>query len=148
MSMLPVKKPHPLLPFILVLAVLGVTAVAMLIVMANAPSRSHATPTAPSYTAQNMEALKVAQPNDLLLCVIENGTNDPTVQRAVIVESSTVERVVGYSLDQYSIRRTILEYPYFDSCDLRLLRPSETRAATDMLASVILYGLNPKPPVN
>lgn len=137
----------PSLPYLIPIAIIAAAVAMLSIISINTWTHSNATPI-PSYTAENLEALKAAQPNDLLLCVVENGTDQPTIQRAIIVESSSVERVVGYSLDQYSIRKTTVNHPYFGSCDLRLLRPGKTVVVESIMANIILYGLNPKPQAN
>jgi hypothetical protein len=63
-----------------------------------------------------------------------------------LVENSNADRVVAYSLNQRFVGGLkIYDYLSFDTCEIRILRPSETRVASDMLASIILYGFDPPP---
>ncbi len=110
--------------------------------------QKHATDNAvstPSYREQNMKVLRMAQRDDILICIVGSGTAQ-TVQRALLVENSNEDRVVAYSLNQRSVGGIrIYDYLMFDTCEIRILRPSETRGASDMLASIILYGFDPPP---
>lgn len=101
---------------------------------------------ASSYQEKNLKVLKMAQRDDILICIVGSGTAQ-TVQRALLVENSNADRVVAYSLNQRFVGGIrIYDYLMFDTCEIRILRPSETRGASDMLASIILYGFKSEPP--
>ncbi len=110
-----------------------------------APQWTHVNaPPTPSYQGKNLAVLKMTKRDDVLICVVENGTSRPTIQRALLVENSNADRIVAYSLNQRFVGGVrIYDYLMFDACEIRILRPSETRGASDMLADIILYGLNP-----
>lgn len=99
---------------------------------------------APSYYVQNLEALKRAQPDDVLTCIGGGDGIHPVFRHAVLIENNYQEYVRGQDLNYRSIGPMQTYYPtVFDGCEVRILRPSKTRVATDTLASIILYGLNP-----
>lgn len=104
-------------------------------------NRSVATP---SYQVQNLEALKRAQPDDVLTCIGGGDGIHPVFRHAVLIENNYQEYVRGQDLNYHAVGPMRKYYPtVFDGCEVRILRPSKTRVATDTLASIILYGLNP-----
>jgi hypothetical protein len=132
--------------FFLSIVGLGLIAfiILMIIGMTGQRTTADATPT-PSYQTKNQEVLKRAQRDDILICIVGSGTAQ-TVRRALLVENSNADRVVAYSLNQRFVGGLkIYDYLSFDTCEIRILRPSETRVASDMLSSIILYGFDPPP---
>lgn len=143
------KPKLPPSPYFIPIAVIGVAAAILLITMISNSSRSDATSVPASYQEQNLKSLRLVQPNDLVLCVSDKpGTTQPEIKFAFLVEQNKGEYMTGYHPSQYTLSRAdggesfslLSEW----KCEIRILRPSETRAATDMLASIILYGLNPR----
>lgn len=135
--------------FVKILLVFGAVASAFAIIALAAYYGKNATSVPASYQEQNLKSLRLVQPNDLVLCVSDKpGTTQPEIKFAFLVEQNKGEYMTGYHPSQYTLNRAdggesfslLSEW----KCDIRILRPSETRAATDMLASIILYGLNPR----
>ena len=60
----------------------------------------------PSYQAQNLEVLKSAQPKDLLLCETQDGSSQPKIRRAFLVDKNDGERLIGTALEQRIAIRT------------------------------------------
>jgi len=125
-------------------ALLGV----MVYALNHPPGKSDEAPT-PSYQENNLAMLKSAQPNDLVICVVQKeGFLAPDTKFAIIVDRNANDQIYGSWIDQRAIEpiqngrsHSILADK---KCAIRILRPSETRSATDMIATIILYGLNPR----
>ena len=133
--------------FVKILLVFGTIASAFAVIALAAYYGKNATSAPVSYQAQNLESLKIVRPNDLILCVVDKpATLQPEIKFAFLVEQNKGKYMTGYYPSQYTLSRAdggesfslLSEW----KCEMRILRPSETRAATDMLASIILYGLN------
>lgn len=110
---------------------------------------SNAAP-APSSATQNLEVLKSAQPNDLLLCVIPgDGPLAPLVKRAIIINQNDGEYLTGHELDYHTSNlNSRYSYDKFSDCEVRLERDMPTSSMPAHIGRIFLYGLNPKPPVN
>ncbi|MFZ1719792.1 MAG: hypothetical protein WAU28_00395 [Candidatus Moraniibacteriota bacterium] len=106
-------------------------------------------PPAHSYQEKNLEVLKAAQPNDLVICVGEK-PGGSHIKFAFLVEQNMGTYMTGH----YPSQRTLSRADGGESfvllstweCEMQILRPSETRVASDMLASIILYGFKYAPP--
>lgn len=103
-----------------------------------------ATP-APSYEAKNLEVLKSAKQNDLIVCTVNrNGVHK--VRRVIIVDQNDGAYLYGYQINSMSIERIQGGYPYFilsDHCSEIWITPPSI--AFDNIGRYILYGLNPPP---
>lgn len=135
-------------PFIMVLVIACIVAAMAIAVLAISKGiemwqQSGVVPT-PSYYVRNLEALKRAQPDDILTCIGGGDGIHPVFRHAVLIENNYQEYVRGQDLNYHAVGPMRKYYPtVFDGCEVRILRPSKTRVATDTLASIILYGLNP-----
>lgn len=109
-------------------------------------TRLNATP-APSYQEKNLEVLKIAKPNDLVVCTVDNkGVHE--VRRVIIVEQNDGAYLHGYQINSMSVERMKGGHPYFilsDHCSQIWITPPSI--AYDNIGRYILHGLNPpKPP--
>jgi hypothetical protein len=126
------------------LALLG----AMVYGLNHPPGKSNEAP-ATSYQERNLEVLKSVKTNDLVLCVVEKGSAMHTeIKFAFLVEQNKEKYMTGYYPSRYTLSHADggESFSHLSAwrCEMRILRPSETRAASDMLARIILYGLNPR----
>ena len=106
-----------------------------------------ATPPAPSYQEKNLEVLKAAQPNDLLLCVVEKKDSSlaPDIWAAILVDQNDGGFLHGYTLNSRQLNYIQNGgYPYgrFSKCEARIVKEPFAR---ETIGRIILHGLNQPP---
>jgi hypothetical protein len=78
----------------------------------------------PSYYMRNLEKLKAAQPNDLVVCIRSN--TPLKVERAVLVDQNNGELLSGFEIrHRYveHIRKGGYTYDVFSGCEARIVKP-------------------------
>jgi len=98
-----------------------------------------------SYAAQNLEALKVAQPNDLVVC-LEKAGKQSAYDRIVLVNSNSGDALIGNEINK-RILFLLGKHPYdvFDHCQVKLIHDTPQNIRT-IVGGIILDGY--KPPAN
>ncbi|QQR78977.1 MAG: hypothetical protein IPJ68_01755 [Candidatus Moraniibacteriota bacterium] len=99
----------------------------------------------PTYQAQNLEVLRTAQPNDLIICIIEGeGSGVPRLPRvvhAIIIDQNANDQITGSVIRQHAIepRHGWLGYSALSHCEVRVLRPPATFEA---IGRIYTYGID------
>ena len=137
----------------IILILFAVAAAAMIAVTGNyfwnKRVGTDATPPAPSYQEKNLEILKTARHDDLVLCVAKKvGEQREETEFAFLVDQNDETNMTGYQLNQYRLDqisiaggisfRKVAKW----KCEMRVLQGN---AAKDRLSSIIFDGRNPTP---
>ncbi len=131
-----------------ILWILGAFALIGVIVYAlnHPPGKSNETP-APSYQEKNLEVLKTARHDDLIICVVEkSGSIQPDTVFAFLVDQNDGTNMTGETPMYRGLSRhdggwnIRLISPW--KCEMRVLQGN---AARDRLSSIIFDGRNPPP---
>lgn len=89
------------------------------------------------YHETNLKTLRQAQPDTLILCVIET-----SIKRAVFVEKNDENSLLyGYEFSMLSIQHidSGISYASFDDCEVRVLK--NKAAWSGIIGSIIVNGL-------
>lgn len=95
----------------------------------------------PSYYMRNLEELKAAQPNDLVVCIRSN--TPLKVERAVLVDQNNGELLTGLQVSHRFVEHFngsgYNYYNVFSTCHVQVVRPPQSY---EMIGSIITGGPN------
>lgn len=100
-----------------------------------------------SYQEQNLQVLRTAKPNDLILCIgsKEKDHSSPAVWVAILVERNDGAFLYGDTINNHQMNRIpIGGWPYekFSTCSIEVQRDMPSGNMSAHLGRIILYGLN------
>ena len=136
-------------PFIMVLVIACIVAAMAIAVLAISKGiemwQQSGVVSTPTYQAQNLEVLRTAQPNDLIICIIEGeGSGVPRLPRvvhAIIIDQNANDQITGSVIRQHAIepRHGWLDYSALSHCEVRVLKPPATFEA---IGRIYTYGID------
>ena len=92
------------------------------------------------YQGKNLETLRMAEHNDLVICVDAKSET----KFAFVVDENNETNITGDNVSKRSFSRGDWDISTISAweCAMKIYRPSKTRVAADLLASILL-GLSP-----